>query len=100
VVKALSSDNARVVGLGDRGLVSPGYKADLNLIDIDRLALLAPEVHHDLPAQGRRLSQRASGYIATIVNGIVTAREGIPTGQLPGRLVRGARGPSSHALFE
>jgi len=89
VVKWLGHDTARTVGLLDRGLVAPGYKADLNVIDLDRLSLHAPEVTHDLPAGGRRLVQRADGYVATIVGGTVVQREGAPTGALPGRLVRG-----------
>lgn len=91
VVRALTRDPALAVGLGDRGLLAPGYKADLNIIDHDRLRLYPPAVRRDLPAGGRRLYQRASGYTATIVNGVVTYREGEATGALPGRLVRGAR---------
>lgn len=80
---------AAAVGLLDRGVVAPGYRADLNLIDYDRLTLRAPSVAYDLPAGGRRLIQRAHGYVATIVRGEPTYREGQPTGVLPGRLVRG-----------
>ena len=69
VVKWLSHDPAHAVGLEDRGLIAPGYKADLNLFDLDRLHLHAPEVMHDLPSGGRRLVQRANGYAATIVSG-------------------------------
>jgi len=89
VVKWLSRDTAHAVGLRDRGIIAPGYKADLNLVDLDRLHLHAPEVAHDLPSGGRRLVQRADGYAATIVNGTVVYRNGLPTGALPGRLVRG-----------
>ncbi|MDP1585291.1 MAG: amidohydrolase family protein [Bradyrhizobium sp.] len=92
MVKALSRDNALAVGLADRGLIAPGYKADLNIIDYDRLQLAAPRVAYDLPAGGRRLLQDATGYRATIVSGIVTQRDDRPTGALPGRLVRGVRG--------
>lgn len=88
-VKWLSRDTARAVGLLDRGLIAPGYKADLNLFDLDHLLLHAPEVAHDLPGGGRRLVQRAEGYAATIVSGTVVYRDGAPTGALPGRLVRG-----------
>jgi N-acyl-D-aspartate/D-glutamate deacylase len=91
IVRALSRATAAVVGLDDRGLVAPGYKADLNVIDFDRLRLQVPELARDLPSGGRRLIQRATGYVATIVNGVVTYREGVPTGALPGRLVRGAQ---------
>ena len=71
--------------------MKPGYKADLNIIDIDRLHLFAPHVTYDLPGGGRRLSQRAEGYEATIVSGVVTYRNGEATGALPGRLVRGGQ---------
>jgi N-acyl-D-aspartate/D-glutamate deacylase len=87
-VAELSRRPAEAVGLTDRGLVAPGMKADLNVIDQDRLTLFAPRTVHDLPAGGRRLRQRAEGYVATIVNGVVTYRDGDPTGELPGRLVR------------
>ncbi len=89
VVKSLTRDTARVIGLNDRGLVAPGYRADLNVIDFDRLTLGMPKVMHDLPAGGRRILQRASGYDATIVNGAIIGREGQETGARPGRLVRG-----------
>jgi N-acyl-D-aspartate/D-glutamate deacylase len=80
---------AEAIGLLDRGLVAPGYRADLNVIDYDQLQLSAPEVTYDMPAGGRRLMQRAKGYVATIVAGEVTYREGQPTGALPGRVLRG-----------
>jgi N-acyl-D-aspartate/D-glutamate deacylase len=89
VVQWLSRDTARAVGLLDRGVIAPGYKADLNILDPARLALNAPEVVHDLPSGGRRLVQRAEGYLATVVNGVVVHRDGTATGHLPGRLVRG-----------
>jgi N-acyl-D-aspartate/D-glutamate deacylase len=88
-VKAQTSDTARVVGLLDRGVIAPAYKADLNLIDFDRLTLRPPTVAYDLPNGGRRLTPRAEGYVATIVNGVEVYRDGQPTGALPGRLVRG-----------
>lgn len=91
VVKWLSHDTARAVGLFDRGLLAPGFKADLNLLDPKRLHLHVPEVVYDLPTGGRRLVQRAEGYVATIVSGEVVYRDGVHTGQLPGRLVRGAQ---------
>jgi N-acyl-D-aspartate/D-glutamate deacylase len=87
-IAALSSVPADAVGLSDRGRLRPGYKADINVIDLDRLHLHAPSVVHDLPAGGRRLRQLAEGYAATIVSGVVTYREGSATGALPGRLVR------------
>ena len=75
--------------LMDRGLLAPGHKADINIIDFDRLALEKPYIVHDLPAGGKRLLQKARGYCATIVSGKVTYREGVATGEMPGRLVRG-----------
>jgi N-acyl-D-amino-acid deacylase len=90
-IKMLSRDPAELAGLRDRGLIKPGYKADLNVIDMDRLHLYAPHATYDLPANGRRLSQKADGYEATIVSGVVTYREGVSTGALPGRLQRFAR---------
>jgi N-acyl-D-aspartate/D-glutamate deacylase len=70
-------------------VIAPGYKADVNVIDLERLHLHAPEVVRDLPTGGRRLVQRSEGYAATIVGGAVVHRDGRPTGELPGRLVRG-----------
>jgi N-acyl-D-aspartate/D-glutamate deacylase len=90
-IRKLALDPAKAVGLCDRGLIKEGYKADLNVIDLDRLHLHAPVPIYDLPAGGRRLSQRADGYVATIVSGKVTYKGGEPTGALPGRLVRGAK---------
>lgn len=96
IVKALCRGTAEAVGLLDRGLLAPGYKADLNVIDLDRLRLHPPEVAHDLPTGGRRLLQRAEGYAATIVSGTVVYRDGAPTGALPGRLVRGPQAMTTH----
>ena len=89
IVRALSNETARAIGLLDRGRIAPGFKADLNVIDIDRLRLHPPEVNYDLPSGGRRLVQRADGYAATVVNGTIVYREGQATEALPGRLVRG-----------
>jgi N-acyl-D-aspartate/D-glutamate deacylase len=75
----------------DRGTLEPGMLADVNVIDFDRLNLRLPELVFDLPGGARRLVQRADGYVATVVSGEVTFREGEPTGARPGRLVRGAR---------
>ena len=91
VVKWLSSDTARAVGLNDRGILAEGFKADLNVFDPVRLHLHAPEVVYDLPTGGRRLVQRAGGYAATIVSGEIVYQDGVESGALPGRLVRGAR---------
>jgi N-acyl-D-aspartate/D-glutamate deacylase len=73
----------------DRGLLAPGYKADLNVIDFDALGLGRPRMVHDLPAGGKRLMQDATGYRHTIVSGVETYANGEATGALPGRLVRG-----------
>ena len=91
VVKAQSHDTAAAVGLNDRGLLKPGFKADANIIDYAKLTLHRPAVAYDLPAGGRRLVQHADGYVATIVSGKVTYRDGKATGALPGRLIRGAQ---------
>ena len=91
VIRMQTQDTARTFGLYDRGLVAPGFRADLNVIDYDNLTLFAPQVAYDLPAGGRRLIQRAKGYVATIVAGQVTYRDGEPTDALPGRLLRGTQ---------
>jgi len=90
-VHMLSQKAAKAVGLNDRGTLKVGAKADINVIDMDRLALHAPEIVHDLPAGGRRLHQRATGYDATIVSGTIIRRFDESTGARPGRLVRGAQ---------
>lgn len=91
LVKWQSQDTAATVGLNDRGILRPGYKADVNIIDFEGLKLHAPKIVYDLPAGGRRLGQAAEGYRATIVSGVVTYKDGIPTGNLPGKLIRGAQ---------
>ncbi|MDQ1433529.1 MAG: hypothetical protein QOF59_345, partial [Actinomycetota bacterium] len=88
-VQRHTRDTARTVGLLDRGVIAPGYRADLNVIDFDRLTARRPVMRHDLPAGGRRLVQAADGYAATIVAGAVTYENGETCGPLPGRLVRG-----------
>ena len=80
---------ARTVGLLDRGVLAPGYRADLNVIDFDALTARRPTMRHDLPAGGKRLVQTADGYVATVVAGQVTYEDGVEAGPLPGRLVRG-----------
>ena len=92
VVAAQSRKTALSVGLYDRGVIAPGYKADVNVIDYDNLHLHPPKVHYDLPVGGRRLLQQVDGYEATIVSGHITRRAGSATGARPGRLVRGAQG--------
>jgi N-acyl-D-amino-acid deacylase len=89
-VKRMSKDTADLYGLADRGVVAPGMKADLNVIDLDGLTLLAPEMVFDLPAGGRRFMQRAEGYRYVVCAGEVTLENDEPTGAQPGRLVRGA----------
>jgi N-acyl-D-aspartate/D-glutamate deacylase len=91
VVRKMTRETAELYGLGDRGVLAPGKKADANVIDWDALQLEPPVMVHDLPAGGRRLIQRARGYQATILSGVVTMRDGEHTGALPGRLLRGAR---------
>jgi len=91
VVRKMTSETASLYGLDDRGLIKEGKKADLNVIDFDRLRLDRPEMVYDLPGGARRLLQRAAGYVATIVSGEVVMRNGRDTGARPGRLVRGAR---------
>ena len=91
VVRKQSRDTAALFGLNDRGVVAPGKRADLNVIDHARISLRTPRLVHDLPAGGRRLLQHADGYTATIVAGELTRADGVDTGARPGRLVRGRR---------
>ncbi len=88
VVRLQTSATAEVIGLTDRGVIAEGKRADINVINFDELTLHPPQVVHDLPAGGMRLLQSASGYEATIVDGVVTRRNGVDTGERPGRLVR------------
>ncbi|HIG43507.1 MAG: amidohydrolase family protein [bacterium] len=89
LVKAQSADTAAAVGLLDRGLLMPGKRADLNVIDFDNLKVHTPTMVHDLPAGKKRLEQTTEGYLATICHGEVTYENGVATNALPGRLVRG-----------
>jgi N-acyl-D-aspartate/D-glutamate deacylase len=89
VVQRQSRDTARAVGLLDRGVLAPGYRADLNVIDVEGMRLHRPEMRADLPAGGRRLLQRVDGYEHTIVAGQETYTRGVETDALPGRLIRG-----------
>ena len=91
VVHKMTQDTAQLYGMTDRGVIAPGYRADLNLIDYDKLALQDPEFVYDLPAGGRRIIQKATGYRMTVCNGEITYENGEHTGALPGRLVRGGR---------
>jgi N-acyl-D-aspartate/D-glutamate deacylase len=91
VIQMQAHDTARFIGLTDRGVLEPGRRADLNIIDFDNLALLPPKMLKDLPAGGQRLMQHATGYVATMVDGAIIARNGELTGARPGRLVRVGR---------
>jgi N-acyl-D-aspartate/D-glutamate deacylase len=100
VVHKMTQDTALLYGLGDRGVIAPGYRADLNIIDYDELRLLDPEMVHDLPAGGKRIIQRALGYRMTICGGQITFEDGVHTGAMPGRLIRGgatANGVAGHS---
>ncbi len=88
VVQKQTRETARSNGIMDRGVLAPGQRADINLIDLQRLKILAPEVVCDLPANGRRLMQRAEGYVATLVSGAAIQRNGVDTGARPGSVVR------------
>lgn len=88
-VQRLTQRPAQLFRLHDRGVIAPGMKADLNVIDFDGLAIAPPRMAHDLPAGGKRLLQAARGYRAQVVSGAVTYRDGVATGALPGKVVRG-----------
>jgi N-acyl-D-aspartate/D-glutamate deacylase len=88
VVAKQTANNARLYGLDDRGLLAPGKRADINVIDLERLTVAPPKAHHDLPAGGTRLIQPVQGYLATMVKGEVTRRHDADTGARPGTLVR------------
>lgn len=88
LVHAQTQRNVRALGMFDRGALVLGMKADINIIDYEKLDLSNPKMVNDLPAGGRRLIQKASGYVSTMVNGQVVMEHGEPTGQLPGQLIR------------
>jgi N-acyl-D-aspartate/D-glutamate deacylase len=90
-VHMITGAPAQAIGLRDRGRIAPGLKADINVIDYDRLLALPPYVAHDLPAKGKRVTQGSRGYAATIVSGEIIRRDDAPTGARPGQLVRGRR---------
>ena len=98
LVQRHCQQTARTVGLFDRGVIAPGYRADLNVVDHDGMRLHKPTIVHDLPAGGRRLLQRADGWLHTVVAGQETYRDGEATDALPGRLVRGAQAAPSGAV--
>ena len=89
LVRKLTAGNADLYGFGDRGRIALGMRADLNVIDLDRLRICEPEVRYDLPTGAGRIMQGAQGYLAALVNGAVTRRDDRDTGERPGRLVRG-----------
>ena len=91
LIKRQTRDTALTVGLADRGVLRPGMRADINVIDFDNLGVRAPQIVNDLPAGGARLQQLADGYLYTIVAGEATYVNGSATDALPGRLVRGAQ---------
>jgi N-acyl-D-amino-acid deacylase len=88
MVKRQTSETADYFGFSDRGRLAPGLRADVNVIDYDRMRIYPPEIVHDMPANGRRLVQRVDGYDATLVAGTPVFERGEHTGALPGRLVR------------
>ena len=89
VVKRQTSDTARLYGLNDRGVLAPGYRADVNVIDFDALRLYEPRMEYDMPTGAGRLLQKVDGFATTIVNGTPIFEDGEHTGELPGRLIRG-----------
>jgi N-acyl-D-amino-acid deacylase len=99
-IKRQCHDTAKLYGLNDRGTLMPGMRADINIIDLDRLAIDAPEIVYDLPAGGRRLIQRARGYRHTFVAGTETFTDGKSTGAKPGKLIRGTQEPPMLAAAE
>ena len=94
IVAMQTGRNADFLGLWDRGRIAPGLKADLNVIDFDRLTLDAPRMVRDLPAGGKRFLQNATGYRATVLSGAVTLENDRLTGERPGRLVRAGTLPT------
>ena len=90
-VKCQTCETAQTYGLLDRGMLKPGYKADVNVIDFDNLEIHAPRIVYDLPANGRRLVQKATGYTATICSGEVIFEDGEATEAMPGRVLRGTQ---------
>ena len=89
VIRLQTSEPAAIYGLNDRGVIAPGRKADINVIDLDALHLPAPYMAYDLPTGGKRMLQKVDGFRYTIVNGQVIVQDGRMTDAMPGRLVRG-----------
>ena len=88
VVAKQTSRNAQLYGMDDRGLIKAGKRADINVIDLPKLSIDRPRMHRDLPGGGARLLQRSTGYVATMVGGVVTRRDDEQTGARPGRVLR------------
>jgi N-acyl-D-aspartate/D-glutamate deacylase len=97
MIRRQTSGTAAIYGLLDRGILRPGYRADINVIAYDKLRLKVPEMRYDLPTGARRMFQEAEGYVATVVAGEPIYRDGKPTGALPGRILRGTRSAPSAA---
>ena len=91
MVQRQTRKTAELYGLHDRGLIAPGMRADLNLIDFENLTFDMPSMAYDFPANGRRLVQHAKGYVGTFVNGVQTVADDEFTGELPGKLIRATR---------
>lgn len=89
LVRKQTAETARALGLLDRGVIAPGMRADINVVDLHALRLSPPELVHDLPAGGKRLVQRVSGYRHTFVAGVETYSDGAWTGATPGRVLSG-----------
>jgi N-acyl-D-aspartate/D-glutamate deacylase len=95
-VRSQTRRTAELYGLFDRGLLAPGMLADVNVIDLDALGISPPEMVYDLPAHAGRLVQRAHGYRVTLKSGRTIFEDGVPTGALPGRLLRGPQAAPGH----
>ena len=98
LIKRQTSETADFFGLADRGRLAPGLRADVNLIDFDRLQVQKPELVHDMPAEGRRFVQRVDGYEATICAGVPIFERGTHTGAMPGKLVRAGHAETPRAV--
>ena len=100
VVESQTRRTAELYGMQDRGVLAPGMKADVNVIDFEALAIHTPEMVYDLPAEGKRLIQKVDGYRYTVQSGEVTYESGKPPGALPGKLVRGPQPAPNPASLE
>jgi len=88
-IKMMTLDSAETCGMLDRGVIKPGYKGDLNVIDLHNVTLYRPLLVKDMPAGAGRVIMPTTGYRATIVSGVITRQNDKETGKLPGRLIRG-----------